>query len=127
MSVQAAWLLAGLLFSHFLGDFTPLSTARMQEAKANGGPMGPILAHAAVHGLLVAAVVAAIARPAAAAVAGLAVYELTTHFVLDAGRARLSVSVPAFRDPARRPFWTLLGLDQFAHAVVLVSIVAWLT
>jgi hypothetical protein len=127
MSAQATSLLAGLLFGHFLGDFTPLSTARMQAAKAAGGPLGPILAHAAVHGLLVALVVTTLIRPAPAAVAGLAAFELATHFLLDAGRAKLAARFAALADPARRPFWTLLGLDQLAHGLVLVTIVAWVT
>jgi hypothetical protein len=127
MTGQATWLLAGLLFGHFLGDFTPLSTARMQAAKAAGGPLGPILAHAAVHGLLAGAVVATLARPALATVAGLAAFELVTHFLLDAGRARLSARVATLADPSRRPFWTLLGLDQLAHGLVLVTIAAWVT
>ena len=52
MSVTAAVLLAALLLGHNLGDFTPLATPRMLGAKSEGRPIGPIAAHAAVHGLL---------------------------------------------------------------------------
>ena len=42
MSSQAAVLLAFLLVGHFLGDFTPLASARMRDADR------PQLAHALV-------------------------------------------------------------------------------
>ena len=121
------WLLIGLLAGHFIGDFTPLATTRMQHAKANGGPLGPILAHAGVHAALVTLVLIALAPAGAGAVAAAAAFEFGTHFLLDTTRARLGARVPALGDPAGRPFWTLLGLDQFGHAVVLVLIAGWVT
>ena len=43
MTPDAAALLLALLLGHFLGDFTPLLTERMREAKERGGPMGPMV------------------------------------------------------------------------------------
>ena len=53
MTAQTMVLLAFLFVGHFLGDFTPLASARMQEAKLSGTPLGPIALHALVHAVLV--------------------------------------------------------------------------
>ena len=122
MSGEAVLLLSGLLIGHFLGDFTPLATARMLEAKANGGPMRWIAAHAALHALLTGLVVAWVAGPAPSLLALAVGLQFGTHWVLDASRARLGVKVPALQDPARNVYWTALGLDQLAHALVILGI-----
>ncbi len=122
MSAEAVRLLAALLFAHFLGDYTPLATARMQEAKANGGPMGMIAAHAGVHAILVGIAVLALARPSLGLLAAAVGIQFVTHLALDAFRARMSVQAPALQDPTQNVFWTALGLDQLAHALVLVAI-----
>lgn len=124
MSTTATTLLVALFVGHFLGDFTPLATQRMQKAKAEGGPMGPIAAHAAVHAVLVGLAVLGVLRPGLQVVAAAAAAELVTHFVIDAIRARVGVRVPALRDPASNPFWWALGLDQLLHGLVLIGIAA---
>ncbi len=63
MTGQAAWLVAGLLLAHFIGDYTPLATSRMQDAKSGGTPIAPIAGHALIHAKLVAVAVLAIDRP----------------------------------------------------------------
>lgn len=117
-------LFSGLLVAHYLGDFTPLATAGMQKAKANGGPMLPIAGHAAVHGMLVLVVVAVVATPAIPILAAVAGFEFITHFGIDATRARLGKWAPILNDPGRNPFWYALGLDQLAHGLVLVALAA---
>lgn len=124
MSGEAILLLLGLFFGHFLGDFTHLATARMHYAKSNGGPLLDIAGHAAVHGVLVAVVVATLAAPAWSIVVAAAAIELVTHFALDAGRARLGRRYSTLNDPRRRPFWYALGFDQFAHGLVLLALAA---
>lgn len=124
MSGEAVLLLLGLFFGHFLGDFTHLATARMHHAKSNGGPLLDIAGHAAVHGALVAVVVAALAAPAWSIVAAAAAIELVTHFALDASRARLGKRYSILNDPRARHFWYALGFDQFAHGLVLVALAA---
>lgn len=124
MSPEAVVLLLGFLVAHYLGDFTPLATERMQAAKAEGGPMGPVAQHAAVHGLLVGAVAALVARPGWQALALAAGVEFASHFLVDAGRARITARVEALRDPDRRLFWAVLGADQLIHGAVLVAIAA---
>lgn len=125
MSTAAVWLLSGLLVAHCLGDYTPLATDRMQLAKANGGPLGLIAGHAAVHGVLVAVAIATLATAAWSVIAIGAAIEFVTHFLIDAVRAQLSHRFQGFRDPARRTFWTALGVDQLAHALVLVGLAAY--
>lgn len=126
MTAGGAALMLALLAGHFLGDFTPLLTERMREAKERGGPMGPILAHGAVHGVLALAASAAVVReaPVRLLLAGGAV--LVTHFLIDAARARLGVRFDELRDPGGQLFWTALGLDQLAHASVLVGVATFL-
>lgn len=122
MSSPAAVLLAFLLVGHFLGDFTPLASARMQEAKLSGTPIGPIALHALVHALLVGVGVAAIARPLPMVALGAVAIEFWTHLGLDWFRGKMSVRRPALGDPSQPVFWTVLGLDQLGHALVLVGI-----
>jgi len=122
VSAQAAVLLGMLFVGHFLGDFTPLATARMQEAKANGGPMSLIAAHAALHAFLTGLAVALVVGPEPAVLALVVGLQFLTHFGLDAFRARLGVRVPALKDPGKNTYWTALGLDQLAHGLVLIAI-----
>ncbi len=122
MSREAVLLLSCLMLGHFLGDFTPLATARMQEAKAKGGPMRFIAAHAALHAILTGLAVALVARPEPSLLALVIGLQFVTHWGLDASRARLGVNVPALRDPTSNVFWTALGIDQLAHGLVLLGI-----
>ncbi len=122
MSGQALLLLAALLVAHYLGDFTPLANARMQKAKADGGPLLPILGHAAVHAVLVALAVLLVARPPASVVLIAGGIELGAHFVIDAARARIGLRVPVLGNPLDNPFWWALGLDQLLHGLVLLGI-----
>jgi hypothetical protein len=125
VSATALTLLAFLFVAHFLGDFTPLATDRMQEAKLSGAPVGPIALHALVHAVLVGVAVVAIARPAAMlALAALAV-EFWTHLGIDWYRGRLTARHEALRDAVGRLYWSVLGFDQLAHGLVLLAI-AWM-
>ena len=124
MSELGAGLMAALLVAHFLGDFTPLATARMLEAKAVGRPIGPIAVHALIHAILVAIAVALAARPGWQMVGAAAAIEFWTHLVIDWTRGRMGAAMPALSDSGDQQFWTVLGLDQLAHGLVLVWI-AW--
>ena len=122
MTVTAVVLLLALFVAHDLGDFTPLATARIRRAKAEGGPMGPIAVHAGVHAVLVGVVVLLVIRPPAP-VLGLAMsLEFLTHFEIDDSRARLGLRAPALADMRSNPFWWALGVDQLLHTSVLVGI-----
>lgn len=122
MTTTAIQVLAALLLAHFLGDFTPLATPGMQKAKAVGRPVGPIAAHALVHGVLVGLVVWIVARPATAVLATAAAAEFGTHLAIDWTRGRVGALRAGFADPSTQAFWSLLGLDQMVHGLVLVWI-----
>lgn len=124
MSAIASTLLAFLFVAHFLGDFTPLATDRMQEAKRTGKPLGPIALHALIHAVLVGIAVATIVRPDPLIVLAAVSVEFWTHLGIDWYRGRLSGCRPSWGDPGQRAFWTVLGLDQLAHGLVLVGIAA---
>ena len=122
MTIQAAALLTGLFFAHYLGDFTPLSTPEMLAAKSNARPMWLIAAHALVHTVLVGLVILIVVFPAWTILSLAAAIEFVTHFVLDAGRAKLGKRLPELNNPGSNIFWYALGLDQFAHAAVLIGL-----
>jgi len=124
MTSEAAALLCGLFLAHYIGDFTPLVTRRMLEAKSAATPMWPILMHAAVHTGLMALAIALVSTPKASILLLACAIQLVTHFGLDAGRARLGLRKPGLNDPTRSEFWRLLGLDQLAHALVLIGVAA---
>lgn len=124
MTVQAVGLLCVLFAAHFLGDFTPLASSRMQEAKARGSPVAPIAAHAAIHAVLVGLAVAVVARPGMGLLILAVALEFTTHLALDWLRGHLGARRPGLSDPGHQSFWTAMGLDQLGHALVLVGIAA---
>lgn len=122
MSALALLLLVGLLVAHNLGDFTPLVTESIRRAKAEGGPMRLIAAHAAVHGILVGMAALVVVGPALPVLALAAGLEFVTHFGIDATRTRLGLRVPALADMHSNAFWWALGVDQLLHGLVLVGI-----
>jgi len=124
MTEQAVVLLAFLFVGHFLGDFTPLASARIQEAKVAGRPLAPIALHSLIHAVLLGIAVAAIARPEPILALAAVTIEFWTHLGLDWLRGKMSARRPALGDPSQRIFWTALGLDQLAHTLVLVGIAA---
>jgi hypothetical protein len=124
MTGEATILLCGLFLAHYLGDFTPLATRRMLEAKAAAKPLWPIAAHAGVHTGLMALVIALASRPDGFILLLACGIQFVTHFLLDAGRAGLGRWHPDLNNPTRSRFWHVLGLDQLAHAVVLILVAA---
>jgi hypothetical protein len=84
--------------------------------------MGPIAAHAAVHAVLVGLAVLLVARPALPLLAAAMGLEFTSHFVIDATRARMGMRLPALADMRSNVFWWALGVDQLLHGLVLVGV-----
>ena len=115
-------LLILLLITHWLADYTHLSTKWMLSAKASGGPLLPILAHAAVHALLVLAVLLAFVEPQKAL--DLALLQLGTHFFIDVWKGKMSDWFPPVQNPCNRSYWYVFGFDQLLHQLVLVVISA---
>lgn len=126
MSSAATWLLVGLFSAHFLGDFSPLATDRMHDAKASGGPVGPILGHAGVHGVLAGAVTFLLSNVALEAVFVAGAFVLVSHFVIDLVRAWTADRWPVLSDAERGEFWMALGADQLIHSLVIIALASWL-
>lgn len=120
-------IVSALLVAHYVGDFSPLATAGMQRAKANGGPLLVIAGHAGVHGVLVALVATIFAAPGGRFVFAAALIVFVTHFALDAAKARLGRRFPLLNAPQNKEFWYVLGLDQLGHALVLVGLTPLIT
>jgi hypothetical protein len=94
----------------------------MQKAKAVGKPAGPVAAHALVHAFLVGVAVTVASGAGLFVSAAATGIELVTHFGIDWGRGLLGARNPALSDPKNQLFWTVLGLDQLAHGLVLIWI-----
>jgi len=122
MTGSAVLLLMLLFTTHFLGDFTPLATARMQKAKAAGRPFGPIAAHAGVHAVLIGIVVGLAAWPGISSWALAIALVFTTHLAIDWAKGCLGAAHPKLVDPETQVFWSFLGIDQLAHGLVLIWI-----
>ncbi len=116
-----SFLLLSLLFCHFLADFTPLSTSWMLQAKLVGRPWWPIMAHAAVHGLLMGLVLLFFTNPLQAL--SLAAFQTLAHFLTDLTKGRLSAAFAMFREPSQKAYWWLFGADQLCHQVAIVAMV----
>ncbi len=124
MTGDALWLLGALFLAHYLGDFTPLLTARMLEAKAQGSALKPIAGHAGVHSVLVGVAVGVLAAPGWSLLLAVCGIEFGTHFVIDATRGRLARVFPVLKDPEQGVYWHVFGLDQLAHMLVLLGLAA---
>lgn len=96
---------------HYLADF-PLQGAWMLGKFRPGWDfVGPLAAHAGVHGLFTLAIAAVFGAGWFAV--GLAVFDFVTHFVVD--RIKASPDLLGRYKPDQRQFWWALGGDQMAH------------
>lgn len=119
-------LLLGLFFCHFLGDFSPLSTAWMLNAKRFGKPFLPILAHAAVHASLMGLCLCCtlgFADPYK--LLYLIGFQLVTHFLIDVWKGRMNAWFPILQSPTNKWHWLIFGFDQYLHATVIVLMTAY--
>ena len=113
-------LLIALLICHYLADFC-LTWPALIRSKADGRNVWPILLHAAVHAVLmgVCLLVFGVTTEQLFLLMSL---ELVTHFIIDVGKAALSVKIPLLADIKRKPYWVLFGLDQLLHQLVVIII-----
>ena len=113
-------LLIALLICHYLADFC-LTWPALIRSKADGRNVWPILLHAAVHVVLmgVCLLVFGVNTEQLFLLMSL---ELVTHFIIDVGKAAVSVKLPLLADIKQKPYWVLFGLDQLLHQLVVVAI-----
>ncbi|MBN8701491.1 MAG: DUF3307 domain-containing protein [Bacteroidetes bacterium] len=114
-------LITLLNICHLFGDFSPLSTSKMLQAKEKGTPSIPIFLHASIHGLLMLSVLVFFCSIKLAII--LCLFEIVTHFLIDTWKGKMNVWFPIFSDNKNKYHWMLFGFDQFLHQLVIVSIV----
>lgn len=110
-------LLVALFLKHFICDFawqTPWMLAGKGDFRSLGG-----YAHAGLHALWTAAFLWGFDQPGWLA---LALFDFGVHYLVDWWKVRCSVGLT----PADRRYWIAFGLDQLAHAMTYIVIVALL-
>ena len=117
------YLLLSLLFCHFLGDFTHLSTNWMLKAKKLGEPLFPIFCHASVHAILMI-IVLFLFNISLTKIILLFFIELISHFIIDVLKGKLNVWSPNLANPINKFHWYIFGFDQFLHIVTILFIVS---
>ena len=112
-------LLLTLFFCHWLADYTPLSDARMLAAKRFGRPFTPILVHGMMHGTLMA-IALLVFGVEAERVVWLYLLQCWSHALIDTAKGRLNARFAVLQSPANVQHWVVFGLDQYAHAAVIL-------
>ena len=112
--------MAALLVCHYLADFC-LTTRGMIEAKTLDGSIIHILFHAAIHAVLVAAVLYVFDVPAGGCLLG-SLIEFFSHFFIDTGKIFLTRYKPILKDMKRKSYWMLFGFDQLLHLLVILTL-----
>ena len=113
---------------HYLADF-PLQIEYMQGKFARVGWKVPLMCHAAVHALMTFVVVAVsvyvMGMPQLLVMSlMLAMFDGGTHFVID--RVKAHPDIGGKFTYTEKQFWNNIGLDQMAHHLVQLAIVAML-
>ena len=111
-------LFIGLLFCHFLADYTHLSTNWMLSAKRLGKPLFPIFIHAAMHAMLMSLVLGWFIG-FTNDWAYLVIFQWVTHFIIDVWKGRMNGWFTTLQSPANKWHWVIFGFDQLLHMVVI--------
>jgi hypothetical protein len=112
-------LILVLLFSkHFLIDF-PLQTPYQWQNKGTYGHPGGLL-HSGLHGSATF-VIFSFLTPYAAI---FGIVDFLVHYHIDWAKVKLNNHLQL--TPENPRFWTLLGLDQYLHAMTYIGMVAFL-
>lgn len=115
MNIELLFL---LLICHWAADYTHLSQPYMLAAKRLGKPVAPILAHAAVHGVLMMAVIGYYIDGLTLVL--LFLIQVLTHFIIDTLKGKCNVWFPALANPANPYHWYVFGADQILHVSVII-------
>jgi hypothetical protein len=112
-------LILVLLFTkHFIIDF-PLQTPYQWQNKGNYGHAGGLL-HSGLHGATTFLILSFFTPLAIV----FGIVDFLMHYHIDYFKVKLTKN---YRLTAENPrFWTLLGLDQYLHAMTYLAMVAFL-
>lgn len=105
---------------HYLADFH-WQTPWMVETKGRYGHPGGLI-HAGLHGLLSVPVLFIMIPSAPAWLAGLVIFETALHYHIDWAKAWLVARRGI--DESDSAYWHLLGLDQAAHQMTYLAMLA---
>ena len=114
-----------LLLSHYILDYGYSLTPEMIKAKSVGEPYRPIFKHALFHaiGATLAVGIARYEVPDLLfLLAGVFLTMLTSHFLIDVAKGKLTAKYEFFRDHTNPLHWHLFAFDQFLHMMVIVYI-----
>jgi hypothetical protein len=112
-------ILVVLFFCHFLADYTHLSTNWMLKAKRYGEPLHPILAHAAVHGILMFICLLLFGINFKLSLI-LGLIQIWLHFMIDVWKGKMSHHFPTLRSNTNKWHWIIFGFDQYLHSLVII-------
>ena len=113
-------LILVLLFSkHFLIDF-PLQTPYQWQNKGTYGHPGGLL-HSGLHGASTF-LIFSFFTPLAYL---FAIADFLVHYHIDWAKMKINAHY-GWRSDSHPQFWTLLGLDQYLHAMTYIGMVAFL-
>ena len=113
-------LLAAFQIKHLLADFFWQTPAMLRTKGIWGHPVGA--SHSAIHASLSAAIVALLTPLSTAWIAAILLGEFVLHYHTD--WAKDQVNKRRGYTPRRKAYWVLVGLDQCAHQLTYVAIVA---
>ena len=107
-----------LVIKHFVADFI-LQTDKMVMEKGIYGAAGG-LAHSAIHAVLTFLCLAWVDLPGAFVAA---VFDFFVHYHVD--WAKMNINRKYGYTPKDHKFWFWLGVDQLAHYITYMLILAW--
>jgi len=122
MSKQALIILILFQLTHWLADYTNLSTKWMLDAKRLGKPLIPIFTHAIIHAILVGFVLIPLSVVNPVLWMKLMGFQLISHFLIDVWKGRMNGWFPSLQSPANKFHWYIFGFDQLLHQIVLIII-----
>jgi hypothetical protein len=117
-------LLIAYQLKHFVADYPLQGRYMLGKFRPGWDFLGPLAAHAAVHGALtfcIAGFFSGSPRTAAC----LALFDSAVHFAMDRIKAGPKY-LGRFKDMAFAPFWWCLGFDQMVHHLTHYAIIYWL-
>jgi hypothetical protein len=120
MSHNAIFVLMFLFFTkHFIVDF-PLQTPFQWMNKGTYGHLGGIL-HSVLHGAATILILLFFTDPVTAAALGAA--DSFVHYHIDWAKMNINKKM-GWAANTHAEFWTLMGLDQWLHALTYILIAA---
>lgn len=111
-------ILALLGLMHTLADYTHLSTKWMLQAKMEGKPILPIMAHAGVHAVLFTFV--ALFFGTWWQILLVFLIQFGCHFGIDFLKGKMNVWFPTLKSTENKFHWYVFGADQYLHYITIL-------